>query len=433
MADNSTPNDDLGFSNRNSKRARAVLFLCLLQSVVLVLLALKYAGLWNASQGLVKPSPVRTVSVTNQEPFFRGHPGPWGNLEFARINIEPPDEFVEVDDRLFEPTQWYFADYDRAKLGEFFKLCGLTPFELAQLPDSTAWKQTSNAVIVVPSPKLILGLSPSVRSKIYSVLALDPHNDFQFWPFTFRRGGFEEWFGSAGLSPATTELVRKLVYQRGDSICFSDLPEVFPLISGIPERRRLVKTLSRNASLLMKVRITPASNVDELTSYWVGRGRKKDIRPLLESLTDITNGIGLDVVHLLPPFARKRVNTYPDPPTATNPQVPDCFWSSLNFFNDPPDERYRDDSVWRRELTEDYATVTEPTYGDLVFLLRPDGSPIHCAVYVADDVVFTKNGGNFRQPWILMKMEDMLARYPEPFSIRTVIYHLKKRPEAKSP
>ena len=36
---------------------------------------------------------------------------------------------------------------------------------------------------------------------------------------------------------------------------------------------------------------------------------------------------------------------------------------------------------------------------------------IHAAAYVADDLVFTKNGEDFRQPWILMHMADMLETY----------------------
>lgn len=32
-------------------------------------------------------------------------------------------------------------------------------------------------------------------------------------------------------------------------------------------------------------------------------------------------------------------------------------------------------------------------------------------MYVADDFVFTKNGVNPEQPWVLMKLSDMLMLY----------------------
>ena len=36
---------------------------------------------------------------------------------------------------------------------------------------------------------------------------------------------------------------------------------------------------------------------------------------------------------------------------------------------------------------------------------------MHVAVYVADDIVFTKNGFHYTQPWILMHLKDMLETY----------------------
>ena len=36
---------------------------------------------------------------------------------------------------------------------------------------------------------------------------------------------------------------------------------------------------------------------------------------------------------------------------------------------------------------------------------------VHSAVYLADDIVFTKNGNNLYQPWTLMRMADPLNVY----------------------
>ena len=36
---------------------------------------------------------------------------------------------------------------------------------------------------------------------------------------------------------------------------------------------------------------------------------------------------------------------------------------------------------------------------------------VHAANYVADDVVFTKNGGFATQPWMLMHLDDMIDAY----------------------
>jgi hypothetical protein len=190
----------------------------------------------------------------------------------------------------------------------------------------------------------------------------------------------------------------------------------------------LIKTLSRSAALLMKIRIRSESDVAALTAYW-GRGwHVKDIEPLLASLTKVPGSISLDIAHLLPPFARQRLNSYPHP-QEPGQRVPDCYWSAWNFFRDPPADRYFDEAIWRQELQQNYQLVEAPIFGDLVFLARADGVPIHCAVFIADDVVFTKNGANPRQPWKLMKMEDMLARYPEEPPVRVAVF----RPRAEQP
>ena len=36
---------------------------------------------------------------------------------------------------------------------------------------------------------------------------------------------------------------------------------------------------------------------------------------------------------------------------------------------------------------------------------------MHAAVYIADDIVFTKNGFHCTQPWILMHLKDMVETY----------------------
>ena len=51
-------------------------------------------------------------------------------------------------------------------------------------------------------------------------------------------------------------------------------------------------------------------------------------------------------------------------------------------------------------------------YGDILLLMNDRNEIKHSAVYLADDLVFTKNGNNYRQPWMLMHIPDLLATYP---------------------
>lgn len=50
------------------------------------------------------------------------------------------------------------------------------------------------------------------------------------------------------------------------------------------ERVHLLKTLSRQSTLLMKLLVGPETDVGALERYWGKVGRAKDLRPLLESL-----------------------------------------------------------------------------------------------------------------------------------------------------
>jgi len=50
-------------------------------------------------------------------------------------------------------------------------------------------------------------------------------------------------------------------------------------------------------------------------------------------------------------------------------------------------------------------------FGDILILLDSDENAVHACVYVADDIVFTKNGDDPNQPWVLMRMADMMLLY----------------------
>jgi hypothetical protein len=80
-------------------------------------------------------------------------------------------------------------------------------------------------------------------------------------------------------------------------------------------------------------------------------------------------------------------------------------------------------------LDEQYVPVVEePVYGDLMVLLNSTGQAIHTAVFVADGFVFTKNGVNHTQPWVLMRLADMMEIYFGPAnSSRIMILRGKSR------
>jgi len=137
---------------------------------------------------------------------------------------------------------------------------------------------------------------------------------------------------------------------------------------------------------------------------------------LLDSLRRVEGGAVLDLLHVLPRFMRQRLYTYPPTVDATTAARQDCFWTAFNIFNDEPDDRYADMNYAAEVLQTEYRHIASPSQlGDLVFLATEDGTAVHAATYIADDIVFTKNGAMYTQPWILMRQDDMVAIYSIPY------------------
>jgi hypothetical protein len=224
-----------------------------------------------------------------------------------------------------------------------------------------------------------------------------------------------------------------LIYTNDAFLCFADL-QLLPDILTTNELDRVCEALYRVPSYRLRLRVYPDSNIDDLVKYWGKHGREKFIRPLLESsarVPDRTNGTSVNVSFLMPPTAQQRLFTYPNAWPDPNAERQDCFWTSLNFFSDPPEARFLDGQHNREVLESDYYPVTtRPTFGDLVVLLNHAGNGLHACVYIADDYVFTKNGVNRLQPWVLMKMSDMLAYFASQKPDRVAI--LRRKDSSKS-
>jgi hypothetical protein len=108
------------------------------------------------------------------------------------------------------------------------------------------------------------------------------------------------------------------------------------------------------------------------------------------------------------------------------PFSPTDFAEEPNFFNLKPDDRLSDVNVASQVVVENYYQVAKPSiYGDLVLLMTTKGHVTHSAVYIADDLVFTKNGINYAIPWTMMRMKDLLGTYSSVQAVQPVFYRRK--------
>ena len=346
-----------------------------------------------------------------------GKPGRWGQLKYTRIAIELPEEFVYVppqgDDR---EVRWFFKGFSRDQFVALLKSLELQD-ELLDKLLAAPCESEPGGLWVAPGDELILALPPEARAGLYSVLVGFDENALCIDPFCYRPALLNERLERSGLTDQSLNLFKSLLYHHGPSLLlFADVEPALRKITDETEQRRFVKTISRRTTLLASLQITPDCNVAELVAYWGVGGRAKDLEPLLDSLRRVEGGAVLDLLHVLPRFMRQRLYTYPHTVDATTAARQDCFWTAFNIFNDEPDDRYADMNYAAEVLQTEYRHIASPSQlGDLVFLATEDGTAVHAATYIADDIVFTKNGAMYTQPWILMRQDDMVAIYSIPY------------------
>ncbi len=409
-----------------------VLMVCVV--VPLVILAVATIGFWLgrnshhtfSADGV---SPVQNSILKNKsgENTYHLKPGPWGDFECQKTFIEIPDEYLSIRVHEAAKVRWFFEGYSAESLMALLNAAELSAAEKSALLDKAKWDIAPNGIYINPPTETILSLSPASRAKIYNVLMEFDENPQQQQSFHWPVNLADSIFANPELSSQTRDLVKKLCYSHARQIMFADLPTVLNSLPNEKEKRRLEKALSRRPTLLMRIILSPKSDTESLMKYWGIAGSAMNIRPILEAAASIPEGTKLSILNLLPPGPTARLFTYPFPTVGA--QV-DCHWTSFNFFKDIADPPTTDGSYWKRKLDlEYYPVLSDPRYGDLVMLVKPNGAITHSCVFLADNIVYTKNGANATVPWMLMTMPDLLDDYqsdmPEGETLRVNYYRNK--------
>lgn len=219
--------------------------------------------------------------------------------------------------------------------------------------------------------------------------------------------------GASGLAPETITAFQRRLSRRGVWSMLSDVRSLTVAVGDDRERQRLAAVITTVESYVVRVGLDGATDVDTLVRYWT-RGAAdggQDVRPLLESLARVPGGATVDLLRLLPVFARNHANRYPHPEDPVESRA-DCFWTAFNFFAVQPDDVVDDPMAVFDTLRTGFRPVSgPPALGDLIVLLDQRGSPVHAAVYIAEDLVFTKNGRGVLRPWTYMKTQAMVDLY----------------------
>ncbi|MEN3943234.1 hypothetical protein WJU23_18185 [Prosthecobacter sp. SYSU 5D2] len=352
-------------------------------------------------------------TLPKDSPFFTKE-GPWGRLQCYYFYLEAPDSVVSRTPTPDTQTRWRIPE---AELTAFENLISLT-----ELPDELVSAlfnprniiRRSGTANLFPSARLIESLSAKDRKQVYETLARYPSNEYYEYPIVFAGGSVEAWARDSGLRQELVAAISLLSYQRGEALAFSDIPVLLGLAESNAEALFIKKKLTRTRTIIARLEVNKDSPVQDMLDYWATglNLRRKELEPLFQA-TAAAPGIGhIDLLHMLPALPRKLIYTYPSDEFTTHIRFPDCHWTTLNFFNFTAQDYYLDSHLASSAVIEDFQQVSPPfRFGDVLMFINASGNAFHSCIYVADDLVYTKNGANPLVPWTLMELKDMHSMY----------------------
>jgi hypothetical protein len=341
-------------------------------------------------------------------------PGPWGDLSYTSFIIAAPDSVLPVDSMESAGTRWFFKAYTAATFSALLQSTTLTPDQQRALLDPAVMHAQPDGVILTPTPDEIFSLTDDARGVLYQTLAQFPENETQFR--YIRQDTLADRFApDSGVSASTVALFKSLCYARDNYFILSGIPALLSRVPSQGEKLAVLKALSQERTMLLRLRVTPGSDVPALTGYW-GKGVwNTDVQTILQSLTNVENGSWISILMVLPPLPTEQIYDYPAADDSTADALPvsrGATWTALNFFHDTPDPSFADPKGVLLELRSKYFPATgDPRYGDLVIFSKADGTLVHMAVYIADDICFTKNGSTALDPWLLKSTQELTERY----------------------
>jgi hypothetical protein len=349
-----------------------------------------------------------------QEAGISAHAGPWGELLTQDIMLERPQEYFAAESKVPEPETWRFNNMNPAQVKQFLVAHGLAR-ELVEAQLTPARIATQDATTVfTPDEDFLLSLTPEVRGQLYGAMyGMGVAEPIDF-PLVFSKHNIEKIYSDPRLNAQDAALLKRLIYPASDSERFSDY-QLLQRRLPTPERRvTVMKLLSIQPAVLVRLRVRPDSDIDKIAAYWgkMENVHFTDMRPMLEALKGLPRGGTLGLMFFLPPFARTKLYTYPLPPEPNAP-VMDCHWSTFNFSSTEPDNRFSNPAYASEFIRTNFYQISTPSvYGDIVLYFTKEGSVAHSAVFLADDLAFTKYGDNFLQPWMIVHLGDMQSMYP---------------------
>ncbi|MEZ4394078.1 MAG: hypothetical protein R3A48_23645 [Polyangiales bacterium] len=264
-------------------------------------------------------------------------------------------------------------------------------------------------------PDVLLRRLPSdARGSLYRGMASTQGQMFASNPHR-RPAELPRW-SSLAQTPAVATLLNELSWSEGGTWYFADVATACRALPDRAQRVELLSILRRRTGLSLGVRVGASDDAEAVLRYWTLPGREPDdaARGLLGESRRTNAGVPLR--SLLRGWPARRLDTFPG---AEEPDR-DCFWSTLHF-HDADAERFpvpTPDAFWA-ELNAGWSEVPPASarYGDAVVFMGAT-EPMHAMIFLADDLVFTKNGRARSRPWLVSKIDLVRRDYPSLAAVR---------------
>ena len=302
---------------------------------------------------------------------------------------------------------WRFQGYTQPSITELLAGLSLSAPQREALLGATHC-QAAGCTMTPPLDQ-VEAIAPVERARIYIAILAEPENLLAL-PLVSRRLTDPALWSDPRFSPEMAAIIRDSSFHYGGGWMFADSSSLCARVHSDSERVNVVRALLSTPSWLLSLDVQPGDDVEALARYWARGPRHKDVRQFLTSFSRAPGGTTVDVVHLLPVFPRAHLNTF----DALDGPQHDCHWSAMNFFEPVADDRFSDSAAVVRELETRYhaVPVDQMLLGDVVLFARADDrSYVHSAVYVAADLLFSKNGRSPRAPWVLATLDELKQRY----------------------
>lgn len=354
---------------------------------------------------------VRGNDVPRPREVMESGPGPWGSLESYRVPLNPPEAYFDLFPTPSQEVEWIFHAADETALRRQLAENGFTPDDIEFLLAESTLLADGEIVRLFPGEDTVLNLPLATRNRLYSLLARNRENRFHARPVYIRSDNLSAWFEGSQIPRGAIADIARLAYPtpRGIGYFFSDTPFTLRRVSNSIEERNILRGLLRKQGLIVRLRLSRESLTPEIGEYWTAGYKNKAVMPLLQSVVSANDGASLDIAHLLPATPRQLLNRYPAPADGITGRYPDWFWTCYNFFRFVPSEVHAD-SPERAQLmlTEFIPTLPPLQFGDMI-LLNSGDEVVHGCIHIADDIVFTKNTSDIFSPWVLMKLDEVVA------------------------